>query len=68
MTGKDDVAAARLYIELFRKHTLPGCDHVQTSERRIELDSLPDDDALFVAREFQRMETEAAARRPRRKH
>lgn len=55
---------ARKYIAVFRKHTVPGTSYVDTSSgRRIELDQMSDDDALFVAAEFQRMEAEAAHRR-----
>lgn len=57
-----DVAKARAYIIIFREHTLPGTLWVDTGERRIRLDSMTDDDALFVAGEFQRMEAEAARR------
>lgn len=57
-----DVAEARAYIAIFRKHTLPGAQWVDTDVRRIFLDHMSDDDALFVAGEFQRMEAEAAAR------
>ena len=57
---------ARTYIALFRTHTLPGADHVDTSEgRRIDLDAMTDADALFIAAEFQRMETAAAEGTPR---
>lgn len=63
----DDVVAARAYIALFRKHTVPGTSFVDTSAgRRIELDDMTDDEALFVAKEFQRMEVAAAQRRRRR--
>lgn len=51
---------ARSYIAVFRKHTLPGADYVDTSAGRILLDSMTDDEALFVAKEFQHMEIEAA--------
>ena len=62
----DDPQAARAYIALFRKHTVPGTDWVDTNTRRIMLDDMSDADALFVAAEFQRMEAEAARRRSRR--
>lgn len=52
--------AARSYIAIFRKHTLPGAQYIDTQSRRIELDSMTDDEALFVAEEFQRMEAAAA--------
>lgn len=59
------IAEARDYIGLFRRHTLPGADLVKTSSgRKIWLDRMTDEDALWVAGEFQRMEAEAA-RRPR---
>jgi hypothetical protein len=50
---------ARAYIALFRKYTLPGVTYVDTGTRKIQLDQMSDDDAVFVAREFQRMEAEA---------
>jgi hypothetical protein len=57
------VEEARRYIALFRRHTLPGAQYVQTSAGRyIHLDRMSDADALFVAAEFQRMESEAAKR------
>ena len=56
-------AEARVYIALFCKYTLPGTTYVQTNLRRIEIDSMTDDDALFVAAEFREMEAKAAARR-----
>lgn len=62
LTGTTDVAEAREYIAIFREHTLPGAQWVDTNERRIQLDNMSDADALFVAREFQRMEAEAARR------
>lgn len=55
-------AQARHYIRTFREHTLPGTKWVETNERRIYLDKMTDDDALFVASEFARMEAEAARR------
>lgn len=58
-----DAASARCYIETFRRHTLPGTKWVDTNERRIVLDNMTDADAVFVAAEFRRMETEAARRR-----
>jgi hypothetical protein len=57
-----DVAEARAYIGLFRRHIMPGTKWVETDERRIRLDDMTDDDALFVAGEFKRMEAEAARR------
>lgn len=58
---------ARRYIAIFRRHTMPGTQYVDTSEkRRIWLDRMTDADALFVAGEFQRMETEAAKLSQRR--
>jgi hypothetical protein len=58
------VEEARRYIALFRRHTLPGASHVQTSTGRfIFLDRMSDEDALFVAAQFQKMEIEAARRR-----
>ena len=53
---------ARTYIATFRQHTMPGTRYVETDTRRIELDHMTDADAVFVAREFMRMETEAARR------
>jgi hypothetical protein len=58
-----EATSARRYIETFRRHTLPGTKWVDTGERRIVLDNMTDADAVFVAREFQRMEMEAATRR-----
>jgi hypothetical protein len=57
-----EAAAARRYIETFRRHTLPGTKWVDTGERRIVLDDMTDADAVFVAREFQLIEMEAARR------
>jgi len=57
------VEEARRYIAIFRRHTVPGAQYVDTQTRRIWLDRLSDEDALFVAAEFQRMEAEAAKRR-----
>ena len=51
---------ARAYIALFRKFTVPGAERAWTGERVIHLDDMTDADAVFVAREFQRMEAEAA--------
>jgi hypothetical protein len=62
LPAKTTVAQARHYIEAFRKHTLPGTDWVDTDKRRIHIDNMTDDDALFVAGEFARMEAEAAGR------
>lgn len=60
-------ANARIYIALFRRYTLPGADHVDTSSgRRIWLDDMTDADAQLVAEEFSRMEAEAARRVLRR--
>lgn len=56
------VDEARRYIAIFAKHTLPGTTWVDTATRRIDLDQMTDEDALFVAREFKRMEIEAARR------
>jgi hypothetical protein len=58
----DEITAARHYIETFRRHTLPGTDWVDTDERRILLDHMTDQDAVFVAGEFLRMELAAAHR------
>lgn len=58
-----EIAKARDYIAQFRRHILPGAQYVDTGKRRIQLDHLNDKDALFVAGEFERMETEAARRR-----
>ena len=58
-------ADARAYVGIFRRHTLPGTEYVDTGLRRIWLDHMTDSDALFVAGEFRRMEMEAAARRGR---
>lgn len=60
---------ARGYITYCRTHLLAPrkIDHVDTSEgRRIRLDRMTDADALFVAKEFRRMENEAASRRKRK--
>jgi hypothetical protein len=54
-------AEARAYIAVFRKHTLSGTEYVDTQHRRIQLNDMTDDDALFVASEFKRMEIAAAA-------
>lgn len=59
-------AEARAYIEMFCRHTLPGTEWVDTGKRRIYLNAMSDDDALFVASEFQRMEVEAAKRSAKR--
>ena len=40
----DDPKAARAYIALFRKHTVPGTDWVDTNTRRIMLDDMSDAD------------------------
>lgn len=62
-----DVSQARQYIATFRKHTLPGTAWVDTETRRIHLDDMTDDDdALFVAGEFARMEAKAARRSVKR--
>ena len=54
---------ARAYIALFRVHAVgKQVDFVQTNKRRIDLDTMTDADALFVAREFRRMEVAAATR------
>lgn len=58
---------ARNYIAVFRKHTIPGTDYVNTSSgRRIQLNDMSDEDAVFIAGEFQRMEIEAADRKSKR--
>jgi hypothetical protein len=62
MAHSDEVANAREYIAVFRRHTLPGTQYVDTNVRRIHLDHMTDEDALFVAGEFQRMEEEATRR------
>ena len=62
---RNEIENARTYIALFRKHTLPGADHVDTATRRIWLDRMSDDDAVFVAREFQAMESQASKGAPR---
>lgn len=54
---------ARAYIAIFCKHTLPGCDMVTTNAGEIWLDKMTDDEALFVASEFKRMEIEAVSNR-----
>lgn len=54
------VDEARKYIDCFRTHTIPGTHYVETGSRRILLDEMNDDEAVFVASEFQRMEAEAA--------
>lgn len=56
------VDEARRYIATFAKRTLPGTAWVETATRRIDLDQMTDEDALFVAGEFKRMEIEAARR------
>jgi hypothetical protein len=59
-----EVENARAYIRYFRAHVLPGTDHAKTSDgRTIWLDCMSDEDAVFVAAEFKRMEGEAAKRR-----
>jgi hypothetical protein len=58
----DEVRNARHYIKTFCTYTLPGTEWVDTKTRRIQLDNMTDDDALFVASEFQRMEAEVARR------
>ena len=61
------VEEARRYIAIFRVHTLNGAAWVETDSRRILLDQMTDEDALFVASEFARIETEAAMRARRRR-
>lgn len=56
------VAKAREYIAVFCRHTLPGTKWVDTADRRIRIEHMSDEDALFVAGEFQLMEAEAARR------
>lgn len=59
---------ARAYITIFRTHTVPGTSYVNTSAgRRIELDDMTDDDALFVAEGFQDIERWAAQSGPHRR-
>ena len=55
---------AKAYITWFRNNHLPkGVDFVKTSSgREILLDSLSDEDAVFVAQQFEAM-FDAAARR-----
>ena len=64
MTAEHDakVAQARAYIETFARYTLPGTEYVETDTRRIEFKNMTDEDALFVASEFARMEAKAARR------
>lgn len=62
MSDPGAVAKAREYVAVFRRHTLPGAQWVDTEERRIQLDHMSDADALFVAGEFERMEVEALRR------
>lgn len=59
LSDADAVAEARAYIAIFRQHTLPNTSWVKTQKRRIDLDTMSDADALFVASEFRRMEDEA---------
>ena len=61
MADATEVAQARDYIRVFCTHTIPGTTWVDTTKRRIQLDDMSDEEALFVASEFQRWEAEAAA-------
>jgi hypothetical protein len=64
LTTPFDTRTARAYIRYFRSYVLPGCDRVYTNDkRRIMLDDMSDEDALFVAEQFATMEVEAAQRR-----
>lgn len=64
MTGSETTPEeARSYIAIFRKHTISGTDTVYTNAGQINLDSMTDEEALFVAKEFRRMEIEAAQQR-----
>lgn len=63
-----EVEEARSYIQTFRTYTIPGTDFVKTNLRTIQLDDMTDDDALFVAHEFRRMEAAAYRRSQRRRH
>lgn len=55
-----ETTGAREYIAVFRKHTLPGTTYVETNAGTIQLDNMTDEEALFVAGEFKRMEIAAA--------
>ena len=60
----DDVAEARRYIEWMVRTVLPpGAEWADAGDKRIYFDNMDDDEALFVATEFKRMEAEAAAMR-----
>lgn len=51
---------AREYIENFVKYIIPNIVHVDTPSKRIYLNNMTDEEAIFVAEEFTRMEIEAA--------
>jgi hypothetical protein len=66
----DDATEAREYIALFRKYTLPGAEYVRVKVkggRVIRLDDMTDADAIFVARRFHDIETQAAKSRVARR-
>lgn len=61
-------AAARQYIEVFSKHTLPGTDHVQFGDgTTVNFSTMTNEDAVRVARGLMSIEAEAAGRSDQRK-
>lgn len=58
-----DAKKARAYIKKFEKAFGKKIDYVDTPKRRLHLNSMTDDDAIFIANEFQKMTSEAAKQR-----
>ena len=58
----DAVAEARAYIMAFRRQALPSAKWVDANLRRIWLERMTDEEALFVAEEFRKMQAETERR------
>ena len=69
MNTDEEVNQARAYIEYFAREFGKNITMVGTSTGRvIEINNMPDEDAIFVARQFAAMEAEAYSRTPRAKN